>query len=168
MKLIILLSVLLFLFTIGCGGGSLRQTTAGQIMSASWEGENILDEDNVWKPLNPPVIISTADSGNIVALFVGECASSPKLYIDPETSKPIEPYGKSVELRIKVNDIVASPSTSIITMTPYYETRSFLASQRDLPPGTYTITAEWRSIVSGAYMRNRTLTVWETIKVPAP
>jgi len=157
---IFLLFVFLVCFT-GCGSNQVKQKNAGQIISNSWEGEDVLDEKDVWKTLRPPVIITKADSGDVVALFVGEF--SPKWRSDNG-----QYHFTTIEIRIKVNDVIASPSKSmIITWMGLgendFETRSFLASVRNLLPGTHTVTAEWRSKDRGVRVRNRTLTVWETV-----
>lgn len=175
MKSIIFLSFLFSVLAIGCGGTSPKISTAGQTISNSWEGEDVLDLKDNWKPLRPPVIITKADSGDVIALFVGEFAPKIKneqVVVDPFTDPPdkaIVVFGEPIELRIKVNDAVASPTRSTITTSfviyGKFETRSFLASIRDLPPGTHTIIAEWRSHDTDAKVRNRTLTVWETVRV---
>ncbi|HEY3251802.1 MAG TPA: hypothetical protein VGK25_11850 [Ignavibacteria bacterium] len=157
---------LLFVFLVcfaGCSKDVVRQNTAGQIISNSWEGENELAEKDKWIPLTPPVIITMTDTGNVTALYVGEFIARPGTITDPDTHNPVELIGVPVRLRIKVDDKVAAPSGVQITATPYYETRSFLASYRDLLPGTHTIIAEWNSESTGAKIRNRAMTVWETV-----
>jgi hypothetical protein len=168
MKKIFFFAIILSTLALNCGRTGSRITTAGQIISNSWEGEDDLDIKNAWKPLRPPVIITKADSGDVIALFIGEF--KPKIvYGGPSSDNEIvEVWGVPIELRIKVNDIIASPTSSVVITTAAfeenYETRSFLAFVRDLVPGTYTVMAEWRSRDTGAHVRNRTLTVWETIK----
>lgn len=164
MKLIIFTSLLFCIIAIGCGSNQGTRNTAGQIISNSWEGEDILDEKNTWITLRPPVIITKTDTGDVIALFNGEF--NPMWEADNGLYYP----GGPIELRIKVNDVIASPTSSEVL--PWmlgehaYETRSFLASLRNLPPGTHTVTAEWRCKDKGIRVRNRTLTVWETVRTP--
>jgi hypothetical protein len=170
MKKIFFFAIILSILALNCGRTGSRLTTAGQIISNSWEGEDDLDIKNTWKPLRQPVIVTKADSGDVIALFVGEFKAK-YIFIKNE-DEGLQYWGVPIELRITVNiagnTIIASPTSSVIITTiayeQNYETRSFLAFVRNLAPGTYTVMAEWRSRDTGAHVRNRTLTVWETIK----
>jgi len=156
---------LAFLCLAGCDSQRVV-TSVNQMYTAEWGTSTELDEANVWKTLQTFVVVSTADTCTLTALFVAECHGAKTLHVEPLGAQVNvhDIVGAPVSVRILIDDQVASPPEAIATSHFLPATHSFLASKRGAMPGTHTITVQWRSSRVGAIMGARTLTVWEAIE----
>ena len=69
--------------------------------------------------------------------------------------------GAELTVQIKIDDPLADPGTAVLTTGDRYETRSHLATKTRMPPGEHKVTVEWKVSEGKAFVRNRSLTVWE-------
>ncbi len=95
----------------------------------------------------PGECFATVQPATLTALFVAECRVSART--------------ECLEIRIKVDDMVADPGIVVLTTSNRYETRSHLGFKTSVPPGSHKVTVEWRVSGGSGYVRNRSFTVWE-------
>lgn len=95
----------------------------------------------------PGHVLSTSRTATLIAMFVAECRMS--------TTK------HHMEVRMTVDGAVADPGPAVLTSDSQYETSTHLAFKGSVPPGTHTVTVEWKVTGGTGYVRNRSLTVWE-------
>jgi hypothetical protein len=95
----------------------------------------------------PGEVFTTTTQATITALFVTECRVSSAT--------------QRLEVRIKVDNLIADPGVAVLTNNAKYETRSHLAFKTSVPAGNHKVTVEWRVSGGTGYVRNRSFTVWE-------
>lgn len=141
--------------------------------------ETRLDATDTWSVVpRAAVIVTTSEESTIHALFIAEAVGKVGTQIgnipsfNPEIGEweldtVLELLGTPIDVRLRVDDEVMVPSsTQFVGHGTALASYSFLAIHDDVGPGTHSVIVEWRSKNEGAFMRNRTLTVWETGRGP--
>ena len=95
----------------------------------------------------PGHVFNTTQTAVVAALFVAESR--------------VSATGHRLEVRIKVDGLVADPGAAVMTTSARYETRTHFGVKGAIPAGRHTVTVEWRVSAGTGYVRNRSLTVWE-------
>jgi hypothetical protein len=95
----------------------------------------------------PSQVFSTTAPATLTAMLVTECR--------------VSSAGQRLEVRIKVDNLVADPGVAVLTANSQYETHSHLAFKTQIPAGRHKVTVEWRVSGGQGYVRNRSFTVWE-------
>jgi hypothetical protein len=166
----------LSLALLACGGGQNSSAAVKQMLTTVAMEESGLTQSDTWTVVPRAVVIVTTSGdsrlhAHFVAEAVGRVAVQPTQIIDvdnPETPGPdfqtvTDLFGTPVEVRILVDDEVMFPqSTQFTGVGTALATHSFLAIADDVEAGAHSVRVEWRSSRAGAFMRDRTLTVWET------
>lgn len=152
------------ILTISCNSGQNTETVKQMVVQVA-NNETHLDVINEWKIVGQTlVVLSISETSTLNCLFNAEAIGAKRKV----GSDWLEPF----EVRILVDDEVASPSSASFppSVLPaiYFSSHSFLATMRNVSSGSHTITVEWRQTIDqplekNARMRNRTLTVWQTV-----
>ena len=95
----------------------------------------------------PGHVFTTKATSAIMGMFVAECK--------------VGTQGLSLVVQITIDGNVMDPGAVVLTMNTQYESRSHVAFRGQVPAGQHTITVQWRVNGGRAYVRNRSLTVWE-------
>lgn len=95
----------------------------------------------------PGQVFTTTKTATLTALFVAECRVSSNT--------------RRLEIRIKVDSLVADPAEAVLTQSSKYATHSHLGFKTSVPAGSHKVTVEWRVSGGTGYVRNRSFTVWE-------
>lgn len=95
----------------------------------------------------PGEVFTTTKPATLTALFVAECRVSAST--------------QRLEIRIKVDSLVADPKEVVLTQNSKYETHSHLGFKTNIPAGSHKVTVEWRVSGGTGFVRNRSFTVWE-------
>jgi len=157
------LILIISLAIIGSACSDYGPPAAGQVKSVSWEATDEIGSKDAWTTFAPPLLIQTTEVGQLVVMFNTECAGASQIIRDSNGAQT-DLWGIPILVRIKINDVVASPSESFLTSSPFVEMKTFVATAMDLPAGAYTISVEVKSTSEKGWLRNRTLTVWESVR----
>ncbi len=172
LSILFILSVLFII--IGCDGDGFRKEIVNQMQINVANNEIQLDIINNWEPVGQTfVIMTTTDNSTLTCLFVAEAIGATA--ISGPYDSHILPYTQPLEVRILVDNEIADPKQASFTppvvsaYLDHYSSHSFLAIKRNVPPGSHKILVEWNRPVndpelSNPRMRNRTLTVFQSIK----
>ena len=95
----------------------------------------------------PGEVFTTTKTATLTALFVAECRVSAGT--------------QRLEVRIKVDSVVADPKEAVMTQNTKYETHSHLGFKTSVAAGSHKVTVEWRVSGGTGFVRNRSFTVWE-------
>ena len=96
----------------------------------------------------PAFIVRTRQPSTLTVLLTAECR--------------VGAPGQILEAQITIDGQPLEPPIAVMTTLDRYETRSQLAVKADTPAGLHKVTVQWRIRRGTAFIRRRSLTVWQS------